>query len=444
MINNIVSHLAQLIRKPITKAWLSSLLLLPLLSFSAYALQDPSITVIGNGPLVPKSAQQSIPVSFVNMEQVDIEILQVSDAKRLLKNHYLQDSLDTWNLRQLRHAYKSVFSDRYQLPKAKQDVIATARLPIPQELPSGWYLVVVRAPGDFSHFEIKHMLLTDIAIQARVSKQQAAFAVTRLSTGEAIEGAEIELLQKEQGEQLQQTDEQGLAYFNRQIKRTDLVIVAKGDEFGLLSMREVPLDLSEYKIGGRKYSAYEAYIYSNRDLVKPGESLPLNMLLRNQDGVVLPLEEVDQLFLTVTDPRASTMVRETLDAQAAGYYSYSLRTSSDWKAGRYTVEVRLDPSSPEPISQYQFQLEEFVPERMDLTLSGLSPFVIAGEKNQVELTGRYLFGAPAAGNVLKTELSYQPIHYFKGQYKEFFVGKKFSLNRYYEALERQTMLSKVH
>ncbi|WCE30353.1 alpha-2-macroglobulin family protein [Vibrio sp. SCSIO 43137] len=429
MINNIIRYLARF----------SPLLLLPLLSFSAYALQESSITVIGNGPLVPKSAQQSIPVSFTNMEQVDIEILQVTDAKRLLKHHYLLDSLDTWNLRQLKHAYKSVFSDRYQLPKADQDVITSARLPIPQDLPSGWYLVVVKAPGDFSHFEIKHMLLSDIGIQARVNKQQAAFAVTRLSTGEAIEGAEIELLQEEQSEQVQLTDEKGLAYFNRQIKRTDLVIVAKGDEFGLLSMREVPLDLSEYKIGGRKFRDYEAYIYSNRDLVKPGESLPINVLLRNQDGEVLPLEEVDQLYLTVTDPRASTMVRETLSAQAAGYYSYSLRTSGDWKAGRYTVEVRLDPSSPEPVSQYQFQLEEFVPERMDLTLSGLSPFTIAGEKNQVELAGRYLFGAPAAGNVLKAELSYQPVHYFEGEYKGFFVGKKFRLNRYYEALEGQTM-----
>lgn len=82
-----------------------------------------------------------------------------------------------------------------------------------------------------------------------------------------------------------------------------MVIVSKGEEYSMLPMQEVPLDLSEFDIGGRQYRDYEAYLYSNRDLVKPGESLPINILLRDSDGRVVSSEErVDQLFLTVIDP----------------------------------------------------------------------------------------------------------------------------------------------
>lgn len=410
-----------------------------LFSLPSHALQTPSITVVGNGPLVHQSAQQSIPISFINMEYVDIEILKVTDPHRLLEDYYLLDRLSAWELREIKHAYTSVFSDRYALPKTKEDVSTSARIPIPHSLASGWYLVVVKAPGDYSDFQVKHMLLTDIGIQARVNRAESAFSVTRLSTGEAVEGAEVGLIQAGEWQDIELTDDQGLAYFYDQIDRTDIVVVSMGDDYSVLPMREVPLDLSEFDIGGRQFQDYEAYIYSNRDLVKPGESLPVNILLRDQDGIQVNPNRVDRLYLTVIDPQKSTLLQQELRAQPAGYYSYELNTSLNWRMGRYTVEVRIDPSDPNPVSQYYFQLEEFVPERMDLVVSNLASFTLAGQKNEVDLAGRYLFGTPAAGNLLKTELTYQPVQHFKGKHSGFYVGQPFSLDHYYHELDDKTL-----
>ena len=412
------------------------IVLTTLFSLPSYAQQTPSITVVGNGPLVPQSARQSIPISYMNMNVVDIEILKVTDPNELLQNYYLLDRLSAWELREVQHAYSSVFSDRYELPKAEQDVLTSARIPIPHTLSSGWYLVVVKAPGDYSNLQVKHMLLTDIGIQARLNQHEGTLSVTRLSTGEAVEGADVGLMQAGEWIESKQTDEKGLVHFSKEIIDTDMVIVSKGEEYSMLPMQEVPLDLSEFDIGGRQYRDYEAYLYSNRDLVKPGESLPINILLRDSDGRVVSSEErVDQLFLTVIDPEKNALLQQALLSTFSGYYTYNLQTSTNWQMGRYTVEVRIDPSDPKPISQYHFQLEEFVPERMDLLVSDFAPFVVAGQSNSVNLEGRYLFGTPAAGNVLKTEITYQPVQHFNGKYRDFYVGKRFSLDHYYQELD---------
>ncbi len=397
--------------------------------------QTPSVDIIGTGPLVPRSAGQAIPVNYKNLSHVDVDILKVTDAHTLLQRSYLTGNLSSYTLDQLRNNFESVFADRYQLPATKVNQSSTARLPIPQELESGWYLVVIKASGTFYNIQARHMLLTDLGIQLRANKYGSMVSVTRLSNGLSQEGIIVE--QYRNGELLEtlETDQFGLGRLAETPKSQDIIVARSKDhsDYALLPVREVPLDLSNYQIGGRRYQETEAYIYSNRDLVKPGESFPINILLRDDDGYAINDQPIT---LVVINPKRDEILRERLTPQSSGYFFHALATSNDWPTGRYTVKVMLDPTAKEAIGELKFQLEEFVPERMDLIIHNSQPWVIAGKSNHVDLEGRYLFGSPAAGNKLKTDLLYNPIRHFNsGENQHFIVGESFSLSNRYRSFD---------
>ncbi|GAL08537.1 alpha-2-macroglobulin [Photobacterium aphoticum] len=406
------------------------------------ALQTPYVAFVGNGPLVPRSNSQSIPITAMNLSEVDVEILAITDPETFLNQQYLLDNPSPYTLEQLKHAYKSVYAERFRLPPGKDNIATSARLPIPHDFASGWYVVVLKAPGSFYEIQAKHMLLTNVGIQARVYASQAVFSLTWLNNGRAIESGMVELYRDHQLHQTAEIDEQGMAVFEMALKPTDVVMVrAKADgkqkaDVGILPLREVPLDLSDHAVGGRAYQTTEALIYSNRDLVKPGETLPINVLLRDQDGRAL---SDTPITVSVLNPRNEVILTRQLKPQAAGYFFSELVTTATWMTGRYKVDVRLDPSAEKPISRFFFMLEEFVPERMDLTFTAPAALVTAGNDLRVDMKGRYLFGSPAAGNVLTTELVFQPVQHLPGPFEAFYVGHPQKLENMYETRERQTL-----
>lgn len=409
-------------------------------------LQNPILQIVGNGPLVPQSDYQSLPINFMNLKEVDIEVMHITDPNRFLNQYYLTEDLKSWQLDNIKHDFVSVYSERVTLPDSKENEQTSARIPLPHTLASGWYLVVLKSPGEFYNIKAKHLLLTDISIQAKLNLHQASFTATRLSSGQAVNSGIMEIYRDGKLLKSAPIDPLGNAYFDIETYSTDTVIarVAKTpgsnsadqskqkEEIGILPLRESPLDLSDYAIGGREYQPYEAFIYSNRDMVKPDETLPLNILLRNQDGETTTNQDVT---LTLLNPYNDVMLTEQLSPQAAGYYSKQLQTSIKWPTGRYTAQVRLNPKSDKPIGQFTFNLEEFVPERMDLTFTDPAKFALAGNLNTVQLNGRYLFGSPANGNLLYTSVTYSPQRHFEGKFSQYFVGVPFRLNNNYTELE---------
>ncbi|RZM73970.1 hypothetical protein C3B51_20305 [Pseudoalteromonas rubra] len=406
----------------------------------AKVMQQPKLAIVGSGPLVAKGASQSIPITYEHIDAVDVELLRLNSPHDFLSRYYLTDKLYPSSLDRLQYTYDSVFADRFTLPSASKTGIQSARLPIPKSLPSGWYIIVLKAPGMFDDLQAKHLLLTDLGIQAKVFKQHASFQVNRLSDGLPVAGAKVKAYRKHELLREAKTDKQGAVHFDITLKRND-IIVAEYDELdeaelALLPIKEVPLDLSDHPIGGRPYQEREVYIYSNRDLVKPGETLPLNLLLRDADGVAI---EDQPVTLTVTNPLQEEMLREQLTPSAGGFYSKRLHTGSSWPTGRYKVSVMLDPTAQSAIGHFEFQLEEFVPERMDLTFSGQQPFVAAGTSMPLSVQGRYLFGSPAAGNTLKVSLVHHSVRHYPGPYAAFFVGEDFYLSNRFQTLPDQQL-----
>ncbi len=395
-------------------------------------LLEPNVSFVGRGPVVPLSDNQSIPITAVNVSEIDVDILKANDPATFLNQYYFNQEIERWDLSRIERAFTSVHLDRYTLPKVKTNQEQSARIRLPNDLKPGWYLVVVRKAGSYNNFQVRHVLLTDIGVQAKVFQNSVTVRAASLSTGEVLTSGVVKLYRKD-GKLFESAaiDENGKATIEVETNNRDVIVVERGKSSAILPLREIPLDLSEYAIGGRVAQEESTFIFSNRDLIRPGEQLPINILLRNAQG-----ERLSDIPLTLTllDARNKPVLTTQVETKQAGYYRYDIQSQPFWNVGRYTLEVRTDATSTKPINVFRFQVEEFTPERMDLTITTKQQDVNAGGVIQYDLEGRYLFGAPANNNELKTLVNYKPVYHFEGKYSDFYVGKPQQLDESFKRL----------
>ena len=161
------------------------------------------------------------------------------------------------------------------------------------------------------------------------------------------------------------------------------------------------VDLSRFSTQGQTSRAdgVNAYVFSERGLFRPGETLRFGMLLRRGDWKALPPDM--PLFAELADPSERTVFRRMFTTGADGLAEVSWKVPEDAPAGRYRLDVRTPDGRGMDVvlGSAAVRVEEFQPDTMALALS-LSPESGRGwlraSSASANVTLRNLFGAPAA------------------------------------------------
>ncbi|RZL32397.1 MAG: alpha-2-macroglobulin family protein, partial [Rubrivivax sp.] len=395
------------------------------------------------GLVLPAGQNGGLPVVSINTPEVDVQFLRVkpeslpafleqvggrrervergttdeegeyyydgySDNQRRLKG-----TVGGWALDELRAMTESVYITRF-----KTDERANRRnvsfLPVEKIKPlqePGIYIAVMSQPGRFGwDYQVTHYYVTDIGLHLRRHAGQIDVFTTSLKSGKAQSGVELNLVDQA-GKALAQvqTDSEGHAVFtgiNGKIgDQARAVLARKGSEMSVLSLRDAALDLSEFDATGHPSRSNKVFVYSGRDLYRPGESFNVSLLSRDADGRV-PAKLLP-LTITVKKPDGSKLVEQLVQPNTVGqgYFQQTIALPADAPTGGWTLQARVDPAAKQPDAQWAFKVEEFLPERMKLTLTAPDG-ALQGEVNlPVQVQGDYLYGAPAAGNRLQATVT---------------------------------------
>lgn len=386
----------------------------------------PVVGFASRGSVLPARGSQGLPIVAINTSEVDVEFFRVQDKQlpAFLQRFSSNESRSSWELQTINTLADSVYSNRFALKGARNERqvsflpihdIAELRQP-------GVYFAVLRRAGSFGHsFQTTHFYVTDIGLHARVQHDGLFVHAASLDSGQSRKGIELSLLD-EKGQLLGQakTDSDGQALLEIKPKSNALLIARQGEELALLSFNQPALDLSEYAVAGRRHTPQDVYAWSGRDLFRPGEVLQVSALLRDHDG--RPLAQAQTLYATLRQPDGRAISVLPLEPQAQGYYSYQRTLTDDVPTGRWSLEYRLDPSAPEPIGRFAFRIEEFLPERLKLSLEAAQPQLAPGQKLKLDVDAAFLYGAPAAGNRFLAELLYRPALHPVPALKGYFFG----------------------
>jgi len=360
------------------------------------------------GSLLPTRLAEGLPVIALNVDKVNVEFFRIkTDAlPAFLSSWRGASSLEYYESNELLSRAELVYEGRFDLNPAR-NTRETLLLPIAGikalQQP-GVYLAVMRASGTYSYANPATIFtLSDIGLSVhRYANRLDAFTQA-LEGGKALSGVELELYDNE-GKVIGQakTDNAGHAELPLTAKAA-VVLAHKDEQTSMLRLDSSALDLAEFDITGPKAHPLQFFIFGPRDLYRPGETVLLNGLLRDNDG-----KDVKPQPITVEVRRPDEQVSRKFvwEADTSGLYQYQLQLAEEAPTGRWQLVFDLGDGKPQ---LYEFQVEDFLPERLALEVKGSDTPIAPADNAVFEISGRYLYGAPASGNSLLNLLYVRPL-----------------------------------
>lgn len=245
----------------------------------------------------------------------------------------------------------------------------------------------------------KNILYSNVGITAKKTADAYRFFISELTAAKPLKGAEVTLYDL----QLQaigsgQTDHKGMLDLPLE-KQAFFAVAQKGNEINYLKLKSSQaLDVSSFDINGVAVSnGLKAFLYTERGVRRPGDSVFVGLMLEQQSGSLpkdLPVKA------TWADPKGRSVQTLRPDSRTTGHYAFRFGTENGDLTGNWQLKLEV---GNQVFYQY-FPIESIRPNRLRAELAFEEEPLKRG-KWPIELTAEWLHGAPASG--LKAEVSYR-------------------------------------
>lgn len=299
---------------------------------------------------------------------------------------------------------------------------------------NGIYTVTVRSAHDRWLDDSKMVAISDLGIISKKSKNEIFVFVNSIATTEPIEGAEVRIISTNNQTILKSiTDLNGIAKFeniNNEIEGFEprLVTVEKSEDFNYMDLQETLIETSRFDVGGLYEYAedYRTFIYSERDLYRPGETVNLSAILRNDK-----IERItgEPIIVKIIDPRGKTFreFREALNSE--GSFEQAIDIPDYAATGIYYAN--LYTGSDLMIGSYKFSIEEFVPDKIRVLLKAEKDNLLPGEEIIGDIDAEFLFGAKAANMKYNVDIQMNHRSFTSSAYNDYRFGYNSVYKDYY-------------
>ncbi|MEM7188060.1 MAG: MG2 domain-containing protein, partial [Pseudomonadota bacterium] len=396
--------------------------------------RSPSVRFAGKANVLPKSANAAIPVVTVNLSQIDISIHRIGERNLLpgIQRSFVDRAISPYMQQSIENDLGApVWSGTADITNQVNADVTTA-LPIGEAVMTfepGIYVMVARTPGDTDEWERKAtqwFIVTDLGLASMTGADGLHGFVRSLSSAGPVGGANVTLVAKNNevlGEAV--SDAQGYVRFAPGLSRGTggmapaMLTVDDGTDFAFLDLSKPGFDLSDRGVEGRTAPGpVDVFATTERGVYRPGEVVHMTVLAR--DGKAAAITDVP-LTLVVTRSDGVEYHRELLRDQGAGGRAHSMRLGHGVQRGTWTAKIYTDPKAA-PVTTLSFLVDDFVPEKIAFDLTAPEGTASPDRALEIELTARYLYGAPGADLPVDGEVRVKTVDSLPG-----YPGFKFGL-----------------
>ncbi|MBT3379395.1 MAG: hypothetical protein HN742_32875 [Lentisphaerae bacterium] len=371
----------------------------------------PVLAFASKGPYLPQCRRPELPVRVCNIARMHL------DATRIYPNNLVAFFRDGPSSA---HRTGRRVGSLDLVPKVDANSTESVSLPLDRLLPGkepGIYTVSAMAKGRYWPRSVRTVVWTDLAMGAVLSDGEASVWVMSLEHNAPVDGCETKILSyrnQELGSGV--TDAHGLVRIPLTALADEepyLAVGRKGEDLVLLGLvSKYRHDMAVFDTGGRGFpeAPYEAFLYTERGICRPGEDIALSALVRGTDlnaAGGFPAE------LRITDPRGRLFRSEGVALNDAGFAAVTVSVPPHAPTGEYTAQLGLPGGAMgkgrRAWGNCSFMVGHYVPDRIRVQLEAPPESCGPGETFEAALLAEYYFGQPAAehGVVFTTRCSHR-------------------------------------
>lgn len=384
-------------------------------SFSVSA-RKPQLSFAGSGRYLPRSAWNNLGIKHLN-----------TDAVKLVVRHVPAENLVFW----LGNDYSEVADER------TSNVILSKEIPLradPDEPTTSWIDVSTMLPASTKGvLELRlagvganatsRLLLTNMSLVAKKTptpdkpaEQRVQVWALDMDTNALLGDVEVSLVRKSGKTVARCVTSSGSGCVMQTRADADpdqaepfALIARRGDDLTYIRYKDLRADVVESSTSGVPYVAstpYRASVFSDRGVYRPGDSAHVTAIVRDlKDRAPDQAVPVD---VKLIDPRAKVARKLTLKTNPAGVVSFDQTFAAFADTGHWRVALSV---ADKPLASYDLQVEEFVPERMKVSVSEKKPDALLGTPAAFDINARYLFGGSAVDSGVTLNCSVEPTRF---------------------------------
>lgn len=362
----------------------------------------PSVDFVGAGLFLPQSSRAGLAVEAVNAARAELRVHRVypNNLYSMLREYGSRIFDSDWDYSGVPSSLGGallqkgvpVSGERNQTVRRQvllDDVIGPGD--------RGLYKFSLSIPGERG---VKRWLaVTDLGLMAKRDKEKFLVWAVSNKTLEPLAGVRLTLVSdKNQPLAEKRTSAAGTATLplpEGDAHGSPYMILAEAEsgDFSFLLPSRFGVDTTGLDVAGVEIppAGLRAYIYGERDLYRPGETLRGVALIRQSDLAAPPGMP---LVLIHTDPRGRELRRVRLQAGAQGMAGVEMPLPDYTLTGGHSLTLK---AGDETVGTFDFKVEEFVPDRIKVEVETGEDGVAPGQSVSARVRSSYLFGPPSAG-----------------------------------------------
>jgi uncharacterized protein YfaS (alpha-2-macroglobulin family) len=206
----------------------------------------------------------------------------------------------------------------------------------------------------------------------------------------------------------------------RQPQKPYALLLTSGGELSYLRFTDVEIIDERVHAGRRPYVqegvALEAYVYSSRGVYRPGETVDLGAVVWT---VAHRAAQHVPLHWQILTPRNKVLKEASMKSSGFGMAALQVKLDDLAPTGQYQAIVK---SGDKHLQTYGFFVEQFVPERIKVTVAATQDVFVGTAMAAFDLEATYLFGPPVANGDYTLRCTLQPAWFTVPGNRQFSTG----------------------
>ncbi|MEM1037618.1 MAG: alpha-2-macroglobulin [Pseudomonadota bacterium] len=384
--------------------------------------RPPYVGFRGSGIILPRGDADGLPVETVNVDEVRVTVSRVNDRALAFKS--INRGVEA---AEGRYAYvygdenpsdvsSEIWSGTMAIQNLKNAPVTTV-FPLPdviETLEPGAYYIEVQDTKELGRYDgpaasaKRWIMLTDLALTAYRGQSGLDVTLRSLQDGGVLPNTPVQLIARNNEVLAQsETGTDGRVQFNAELlagtgNMAPKIIMARGlkGDTAVLDLTRASVDMSELNVGGRATPGpVDSYLYTERGIYRPGETVHLTALFRDRAGRAVG-ERAGTLI--TYRPNGMEALRERFLVSDAGSLQRDIPLSRSAARGAWRSVVEIDGLGQ--VGTVSYSVEDFVPQRIAVELTAEeAPILLNDRPREVDVDARFLYGAPGAALTVKSQ-----------------------------------------